>query len=549
MSLAQTLIGPSRRSASAPPRLPGGLPMVGHMAEWMRNPFALLMRARREGGEVVEFDLLGQSMVLLTGPQANEAFFRAPDDQICRREAYKLMTKIFGEGVVFDAPGDRLGQQLQMTMKFLRDHKMRGYPPIIQDETMTLLQGWGSGGQVDLLKSMQDLTLFGSSRCLIGPEFRGSMDEEFRILYEDLEKGVNPIAYFQPDLPLPSFKRRDAARVRLVERVEVILERRKKLGEAPQDGLQALLEATYKDGEHLGAHEITGLLIAMMMAGHHTSAGTGTWVIVELLRNPRFLGRLRVELDAVWPHGSELTYDRLRQMRFLGDVLKEVLRLHPPLIFLLRKVLREFRYNSYVVPEGAMLCAAPVVSHRLGSVFENPDAFDPDRFARGEADNPFAWIPFGGGKNKCTGNAFGMLQLKAIIAVMLREYDFALVDAPKKYRDNYNAATVMPIGPVRVTYKKRDADAAKVVVPAAPVLVEDEHVLDPKKPVTITVDLGLCQGHSVCVSEAPEVFQLSDNGEVKVLQSKPNASQYAGLVRAARHCPNQVIKLSQGSAS
>lgn len=535
---------PSTRSTSAPPRLAGGLPLVGHMGEWVRNPFELLMRARREGGEVVEFDLLNQPMVLMTGPQANEAFFRAADDHICRREAYKLMTPIFGEGVIFDAPGDRLKQQLGMTMKFLRDQKMRGYPPVIEDETRTMVGAWGGRGQVDLLSTMKDLTLYGSSRCLIGPEFRDGMDEEFRVLYEALEKGVNPIAYFQPHLPLPSFKKRDAARLRLVERVEKILAGRPRGGEGPGDGLQALLEATYTDGENLSAHEITGILIATMMAGHHTSAGTGTWVIIELLRNPHYLPRVRAELDAVWPHGEALTYDRLRKMRFLQDVLKEVLRLHPPLIFLLRKVLREFRYNSYVVPAGHMLCAAPVVSHRLPSVYPDPDRFDPDRFARGEATNPFAYIPFGGGKNKCTGNAFGLLQLKVICAVLLREFDFALVDAPASYQDNYNAATVMPRGPVNVRYTKRHNEARAASTPEVSVK-RDEPRLDPNKKVKIELDLGLCQGHAVCVSELPEVFRIADSGEVELLETQPSKSQYDALVRAAVHCPNQVIKLEQ----
>ena len=326
------------------------LPGIGHMAEWVRNPFALLRRAQQAGtGEVVEFNLLGTGMVLLTGPRPHEAFFRAPDDQLCRREAYKLMTKIFGEGVVFDAPGDRLGQQLGMVMKFLRDHRMRGYPPIIQDETNHALEEWGASGEIDLLHVMKDLTLYGSSRCLIGPEFRGGMDDEFRILYEALEKGVNPIAYFQPDFPLPSFRRRDEARVRLVERVGAILDRRARTGERPDDGLQALLEATYVDGEQLTAHEITGLLIAIMMAGHHTSAGTGTWAIVELLRNPEVMERARAEIEAVWPDDSPLTYGQLRQLRFLSNVVREVLRLHPPLIFLLRKVLHPFEYGGYTI--------------------------------------------------------------------------------------------------------------------------------------------------------------------------------------------------------
>lgn len=86
------------RGPSSPPRLGGALPLLGHMVEFSRNPFNLLMRARAEGGEVVEFKLLNQPVVMLTGPEANEAFFRAPDDQLCRREAYKVMTPIFGKG-------------------------------------------------------------------------------------------------------------------------------------------------------------------------------------------------------------------------------------------------------------------------------------------------------------------------------------------------------------------------------------------------------------------------------------------------------------------
>ena len=531
-------------SPGEPPQLSLELPGVGHMTEWVHNPFALLSRAQRAGtGEVVEFNLLGTGMVLLTGPRAHEAFFRAPDDQLCRREAYKLMTKIFGEGVVFDAPGDRLGQQLGMVMRFLRDHRMRGYPPIIQDETMKAVDEWSSSGEFDLLHVMQDLTLYGSSRCLIGDEFRNGMDDEFRVLYEHLEKGVNPIAYFQPDFPLPSFKRRDAARVRLVERVTDILERRKRTGDRPDDGLQALLEATYTDTEQLTAHEITGLLIAIMMAGHHTSAGTGAWVIVELLRNPPLMARAQAEIDAVWPGNEPLTYDHLRQLRFLSNVLKEVLRLHPPLIFLLRKVLRPFSYAGFTIPAGKMVCAAPVVAHRMESVFTHANTFDPDRFDRGEADDPFAWIPFGGGKNKCTGNAFGLLQLKAILAILLKNRDFMLVDPPDSYKDNYNAATVMPHGPVRIWQRRRIRPRA-AVRPTA-IAAEPSRRLDPKRPVKIQLDLGLCQGHSVCVSEADDIFQISSRGDVELLQANPSPERYDALIKAAEHCPNRVITLTQ----
>ena len=188
-------------------------------------------------------------------------------------------------------------------------------------------------------------------------------------------------------------------------------------------------------------------------------------------------------------------------------------------------------------------------------MFADANAFDPDRFQRGEADNPFAWVPFGGGKNKCAGNAFGLLQLKAIVAVLLKHRDFELIDAPQTYRDNYNRATVMPHGPVRIWHRRRIREARVFAVngahdvhrpkPASRPADSRMAALDPNKAVTIKIDLGLCQGHSVCVSEAPEVFRISDRGDVEVLMDNPGPDTYAALVKAAEHCPNQVITLTQ----
>ncbi|MEM6957587.1 MAG: cytochrome P450 [Myxococcota bacterium] len=538
----------------APPRLSGELPVLGHMAEFVRNPFELLRRAEGEGGELVALRLLHQDIVLVTGPKANEAFFRAPDDQLCRGEAYKLMTPIFGDGVVFDASPKRLEEQIRMVMRMLRDKRMRGYPPIICEETQHLTENWADEGEIDLLELMKEVTIYASSRCLIGDEFRAGMTDEFHALYGHLEKGINPIAYIYPHAPLPSFKRRDHARERLVKRVAAIIDRRARSGDRPDDGLNALLEATYKDGASLSAHEITGILVAIMMAGHHTSAGTAAWTVLELIRRPDLLKRVRAEVDAVYTTEGELTYGALRKMTFLHDVIKEVLRLHPPLIFLFRKVLRPFRYGNYEVPAGAFLCASPAVSHRIEDVFPNAEQFDPDRYARGEDANPFAWIAFGGGKHKCTGNAFGLLQLKAVAATLIRHFDFETAQPDPTYRDDYTGATVMPALPCRVRYRRRDpvAEAPGIDVAAQP----QTGALDVLRPVSVLVDRQLCQGHSVCVSEAPDVFYVGEEGEAELteaagslagenLAAEDRIALYAALEQAERHCPNSAISLRQ----
>lgn len=548
----QSSFFPRPLEEKAPARLSREYPVFGHMAEFLRNPFELLKRARAKGEELITLRLLHQDIVLVSGPEAHEAFFRAPDDQLCRREAYKLMTPIFGEGVIFDASPKRGQEQIRMSMRMLRDQRMRGYPPIISDELTKLVSHWGESGEEDILELMKEATIYASSRCLIGDEFRAGMSEEFHELYGHLEKGINPLAYIYPNAPLPSFRRRDLSRQSLVERVGAIIERRQQSGDVPDDGLQSLLDARYRDGESLSPDIVTGILIAIMMAGHHTSAGTAAWTILELARRPDLLARVRAEVDAVFVRDGELSYQGLRQMTLLHDVLKEVLRLHPPLIFLFRKVLRPFEYNGKVVPAGSFLCASPGVSGRAEEIFPHADVFDPDRYARDDI-HPFAWIAFGGGKHKCTGNAFGLLQLKTIAATLLHQYDFSLSQPTETYEDDYERATVMPKQPFKLRYRKR-AKPSEVATDYQVRKVEE--ILSRESPVEVRIDMQLCQGHSVCVSEAPQVFRISDEGEAELLPDAMTAATYGTdaavrndlyplLERAYRHCPNSAITLSQ----
>src|SRR6201988_1345759 len=139
------------RGGGSPPRMPGALPLVGHMVGFARNPVALMRSVRERCGPVGEVSLLGKRIVLLSGVEAQEAFCRAPDEQLSQKIAYRLMTPIFGEGVVFDAPTERLNQQLRILMPALRDRNMRTYAGIFVDEVEEMTRAWGDAGEIDLL--------------------------------------------------------------------------------------------------------------------------------------------------------------------------------------------------------------------------------------------------------------------------------------------------------------------------------------------------------------------------------------------------------------
>jgi sterol 14alpha-demethylase len=447
---------PTASGSKSPPMLSGGLPVLGHAVEFGRDAFGLLHRARREGGPVVGFRLMHKHMVLLTGADANEAFFRAPDEQLSSREAYKMMTPVFGEGVAYDAnPPSRMGEQMQMLMPALRDNRMRTYGDIVAHEVDKSTEELGDEGVLDFVSYCGKLTNFTSSHCLLGPEFRGKLTVEFSELYHDLEKGIHPIGYLNPYLPIPAFKQRDRARTRLQELITGIVQERRRSGYEGEDFLQTLMEARYKDGTPLSDHEITGMLLAAMFAGHHTSSVTTAWTLIELLRHPFYLHRVLRQIEDLYGGEPDAAYASLRSLTLIEYAIKEVLRLHPPLFMLLRYVQHDFHFDGYRIPQGSHLVVSPAVTHRIPTVFTDPNRFDPDRFGpdRQEDKNKFTFISFGGGRHKCLGSAFAILQIKTIFAKLLSRYEFELAGDP--IETDFSGVVIGPKAPVRVRYRRR----------------------------------------------------------------------------------------------
>jgi sterol 14alpha-demethylase len=532
-----------------PPAAKGGVPLLGRMLGFARNPYQCVKKMADENGEIVSFKLLGQKIILLTGEEASTLFYRSSDEQLDQSAAYKLMTPIFGEGLVFDAPNERKNEQLKMLMPSLRMEAMRDHSAKIVQEVEEAIAGWGESGEIELVDFMKRLTINTASHCLLGREFRYELSDEFAEIYHDLEQGVHPLAYHFPGLPLPRFRRRDRARKRLQELVGQIVKRRESQAEKPSDMFQTLIDMRYADGTALNDNEITGLLTGAIFAGHHTSSGTAAWVLLEMLKHPSVLTSVRQELDALLGQSGEVTFQSLREVPRLENVLKEVLRLHPPLIILMRAVSEPLKFKDYKINVGDMLWTCPPVTHRIPSLFPNPEVFDPDRFTaeRAEDKRLMAYQPFGGGKHKCSGNAFAMFQIKAIFAVLMRRYDFELVDEPSRYVDNYSEMIVQPVSPCRVRYRKRPAESFSSRLGSANVETDgsgcpfSSGAASPS--LKIKVDMNLCQGHAVCVGEAPGYFRLDDSGAMEIIQSDIAEPDRERLEKAVRFCPNQALML------
>jgi sterol 14-demethylase len=441
-------------------RVSGGAEEHGHLEEFRTDPIGLMKRVREECGDVGIFQLADKQVVLLSGAEANEFFFRSADTDLDQAAAYPFMTPIFGEGVVFDTDPERRKEMLHNAA--LRGDQMKGHAATIEHEVRRMISEWGESGDVDLRDFFAELTIYTSSACLIGRKFREQLDGRFAHLYHHLERGTDPLCYVDPYLPIESFRLRDEARKGLVELVQEIMDAR--IANPPRDKsdrdmLDVLITIKDEDGNlRFSANEITGMFISMMFAGHHTSSGTSSWTLIELLRHPEVLDGVLAELDGLYADGSEVSFHALRQIPKLENVLKETLRLHPPLIILMRVAQGDFEVAGFPIHKGEMVAASPAISNRVAEDFPNPDAFDPDRYEKPRQEdliNRWTWIPFGAGRHRCVGAAFATMQIKAIFSVLLREYEFEMAQPADSYRNDHSKMVVQLERPAKVRYRKR----------------------------------------------------------------------------------------------
>ncbi|MFP6623584.1 MAG: cytochrome P450, partial [Myxococcota bacterium] len=159
------------------PIVSGGWPLLGHLPALRRAPIELFGRARNECGEIGELNFAGNRVVLMSGEEAQEAFFRGSDEQLDQAAAYPFMTPVFGEGVVFDGTPEQRKQA--MKNQSLRDSFMRGHAEVIASETRRMMERLGDEGEIDLLDFFSELTLYTSSACLIGKQFREELTPEY----------------------------------------------------------------------------------------------------------------------------------------------------------------------------------------------------------------------------------------------------------------------------------------------------------------------------------------------------------------------------------
>ncbi|GJE61001.1 cytochrome P450 [Methylobacterium trifolii] len=287
------------------------------------------------------------------------------------------------------------------------------------------------GKPVDVALEMTRVTLDVLERTIFTQGLPGDPDALGRAITRFLEAvgPIDPLDVFGvPDFVprLGRLRARPAGRF-FAEVVDELIARRKALmqtGAAPQDLLTLLLAAQDPEtGNGLTDLAVKANIVTFIAAGHETTANALTWALYCLSQDADSLARLEEEVDA---EASE-TF-AVERLPFAKAVMEEAMRLFPPVPFLSRQAIRDDRLGRIKVPRGSMVLVAPYVLHRHRTLWDDPDAFVPDRFlGTAREDIPrFAYLPFGAGPRVCIGQSFSLQEAVIVLAHIVRTVRFRL---------------------------------------------------------------------------------------------------------------------------
>ncbi|GAA5901833.1 hypothetical protein JCM5296_002085 [Sporobolomyces johnsonii] len=498
------------RDPTKPPLVFHYVPVIGCAVSYGMDPMAFLDDCKRRYGPVFTYPLLGRKITATLGPMGSNFVLNGKLAHVNAEEAYThLTTPVFGTEVVYDVPNHVLMEQKKFVKFGLTTDNFRRYVGLIRGEVNDYVSKHvfendaKTTSSVDAFTTSSEITIFTASATLQGREVRAAMNKSFADLYHDLDGGFTPLNFVFPNLPLPSYRRRDRAQAKMREFYISILEKRRASTDEPDlDMLTALQNQEYKSGEPLTDKQIAHIMIALLMAGQHTSAATGAWAILRLGENQDLQRRLYDEqleyhLDKETNTLRELTYENF-QTPLLMAFIKELLRVHPPLHSLMRKIILDcpvpaavgapsaepaaspsFKKRNdgveYVIPKGEFVLAAPGYSQIDESIWgKDAKVFRTERWLEegnkvpgdeDEGEEDYGWgkiskggksayLPFGAGRHRCIGEQFAQVQLGTIIATLVRELTWTLDQAFPG--NDYTTMIVMPATPRNVTFTRRE---------------------------------------------------------------------------------------------
>jgi cytochrome P450 len=397
---------------------PAGLPpgpsypsVIQSIGFWTR-PLAFLRQCRDRYGKRFTIRLpLSPPFVMLTDPAEVKEVFTAPPDVLRPGEGARVLEPVVGANSVLLLDESAHMGQRKLLLPAFHGERMERLAGLMEEVTSAELAALPRNAPVELHPRMQDLTLKIILRAVFGLDPGARFETLRKRLQAMLEFGDKPISLAPPP--------KDSVAARILERVgpfarfvrmqaevdellfELIAERRAE-GAERDDVLAMLLDARHDDGSPMSEQEIRDELMTLLVAGHETTASTLAWAFERLAHDPRVLARLVEEIDA-------------DDDAYVTATIQETLRIRPVLPNVApRLVVKPIEVGGWTYPPGCSLVLNGYLIHHDPEIYPEPDTFRPERFLD-EPPGTYTWIPFGGGRRRCLGASFAMLEMKIVL--------------------------------------------------------------------------------------------------------------------------------------
>jgi len=427
------------------------MPTALQTLAWWSRPIPFLERCRARHGKTFTIRLIAQTpFVMFSDPDDIKAVFTAPADVLHPGEGTQILEPVVGPSSILLLDGERHLSQRKLVLPAFHGDRMEALADVVAEVAADEIAKWPGDRAMPLHPHLQALTLEVILRAVFGLGRGARLDALRELLTEMLSFGTNPLSLLPPMWRLTQshgpVARFLAIRERADEQIYALIDERRDSAGEGEDVLSMLLAARREDGSPMADEEIRDELMTLLVAGHETTATELAWCFERLVRNPEVLTRLVAEIDA----GRDA---------YVTATIRETLRRRPVLINAApRKVMKPIEVGGRTYEPGPNLVANAYLVHHDPGIYPEPYAFRPERFL--DADpGTYTWIPFGGGRRRCIGASFAMLEMAIVLRTLLDRVELrASGDGVELSRRRM--ITVSPSAGARATLRPRAAAAA-----------------------------------------------------------------------------------------
>jgi cytochrome P450 len=418
-----------------PPAAPRGGLVLGSARDLQRDTLAFI-RVLAATGDVVRYRFVFWPSVFVNHPDSIKHVLQENNRNYDKDAPSNRMLKtVLGEGLLTNDGASWLHQRRLIQPAFHRQ-RIAGFGAQMVAATTAMLNRWDArpdtAAPLDVSAEMMGLTLRVVGQALFGAEMSGdvaAIGSSFTTVNTFLTHSFYQPFALLPGVPAHGKRGFQAARRELDRIVYRLIAERQREPADRGDLLSLLLQARDAEtGEAMSSQQAHDETLTLLLAGHETTAVALSWTFALLARHPQVGERLRAEVASALA-GRPPSIEDLPALPYTRMVIDEALRLYPPAWAILRRAIGDDEIGSYHIPARSNIFISPWAIHRHPAFWDDPEAFDPDRFSPARsADRPhFAYLPFGGGPRQCIGNTFALTEAQLILAAVTQRYQLRLL--------------------------------------------------------------------------------------------------------------------------